>query len=116
MGYYPVVVDMTNRPVVVIGGGEVAQRKGEGVLAAGARGTVVAPKLTRALQRLLAEGQIDCVQREYRYGDLAGVFACFVATDDGAVNNDVAKEGRQRGVWVNASDDPKNCDFILPAI
>src|SRR2546422_4622974 len=40
----------------------------------------------------------------------------FVATDDGAVNAEVASEGRRRGVWVNAADDPEHCDFILPSV
>ena len=39
-----------------------------------------------------------------------------VATDDGAVNAQVAAEGTRQGLWVNAADDPANCDFILPAV
>ena len=39
-----------------------------------------------------------------------------VATDDGAINAEVPAAGKRRGIWVNAADDPKNCDFILPAV
>jgi precorrin-2 dehydrogenase/sirohydrochlorin ferrochelatase len=56
------------------------------------------------------------VARGYRPGDLAGHQLAFVATDDGAVNAAVAREGRERGVWVNAADDPAHCDFILPSV
>ncbi len=52
----------------------------------------------------------------YRPGDLEGYALAFVATDEGAVNAAVAAEGRQRRVWVNAVDDPRNCDFIMPAV
>ena len=88
----------------------------EGLLAAGAKVTVVSPDLTPDLSRLRDEGRIDCVEREYREGDLEGFQVCMVATDDGTVNAQVAREGRRRLVWVNASDDPANCDFILPSV
>ena len=116
MAYYPVFLELQDRPCLVVGGGEVAQRKVAGLLAASARVTVIAPELTRALQRLLADGDIDCVQREYQEGDLEGFEICMVATDDGAVNAQVFAEGRGRHVWVNASDDATNCDFILPSV
>lgn len=116
MGYYPIFVELQGRRCLVIGGGREAQRKVEGLLAAGGNVTVIAPKLTRDLQRCLAEGKIELVQREYHEGDVEGYEVVMVATDDGAVNAQVAAEGKRRRVWVNAADDPKNCDFILPAV
>lgn len=116
MGYYPIFVELEGRPCLVIGGGHEAQRKVAGLLAAGGKVTVIAPKLTKDLQAKLAAGEIDLEQREYREGDLAGYEVCMVATDDGAVNAEVAAEGRRAGIWVNAADDTKNCDFILPAV
>ena len=116
MGYYPVFIELEGRRCLVIGGGREAQRKIEGLLAAGGNVTVISPKLARDLQRLLAEGKIDLIQREYQEGDVEGYEVVMVATDDGAVNADVAAEGKRRRVWVNAADDTKNCDFILPAV
>ena len=116
MAYYPIFVEMKDRPCLVIGGGREAQRKVNGLLAAGARITVVAPKLTRSLEQLLAAGDIECLQREYQEGDVEGYEVVMVATDDGAINAEVAAEGKRRRVWVNAADDPRNCDFILPAV
>jgi siroheme synthase-like protein len=116
MGYYPIFVELQDRRCVVIGGGREAQRKVEGLLAAGGNVTVIAPKLTRDLQGLLAEGRIDLQQREYREGDLEGYEVVMVATNDGAVNDAVSAEGKRLRVWVNAADDTKNCDFILPAV
>jgi len=116
MAYYPIFVELQDRRCLVVGGGREAQRKVEGVLAAGGRVTVISPDLTEDLHRLLAEGRIEWTQREYQDGDLAGYEMCFVATDDGAVNATVAAEGKRQRVWVNAADDPVNCDFILPAI
>lgn len=116
MAYYPIFVELKDRACLVIGGGPEAQRKVEGLLAAEGRVTVVAPTLTRDLQRRLAAGEIDYEQREYRAGDLEGYDVCMVATDNGEVNAEVAAEGKRRRVWVNAADDPTNCDFILPAV
>lgn len=116
MGYYPVFLDLTGRPCVVIGGGVVAERKVERLLAVEASVTVISPGLTASLEALARQGRIRHVGREYGPGDLAGSELAFVATDDGQVNAAVARDGRAAGVWVNAADDPANCDFILPSV
>lgn len=116
MGYYPIFLELAGRPCIVIGGGAVAQRKVEGLMAIGASVTVISPALTDRLEGLVSEGRIRHVRREYAPGDLAGYQLAFVATDDGGVNEAIAREGRERGVWVNAADDPAHCDFILPSV
>ena len=116
MRYYPVFLDIAAKPVVVIGGGEVALRKVEGLLDAGARVTVVSPELHPDLGTLAVEGRVKHIAREYERGDLQGYVLAFVGTDDRSLNAIVAREGRERGVWVNAVDDPPNCDFIMPGI
>ena len=116
MDYYPIFVDLKGRPVTVVGGGNVAEGKVKGLLAAGADVTLVAPQLTDALREFVAAGTVRHTAREYEAGDLDGAAMCFVATDDGAINARVASDCRARGLWVNAADDPENCDFILPAV
>lgn len=116
MAYYPVFIELQDRPCLVIGGGREAQRKVEGLLAAEGTVTLVSPALTDDLKRLLADGRFTWIEREYREGDVEGYEVVMVATDDGAVNATVSAEGKRRRVWVNAADDPPNCDFILPAV
>lgn len=116
MSYYPIFVEMAGRKVVVIGGGPVAEGKVSGLLTAGATVTVIAPGLTTTLKRQHAEGRFAWLERAYAYGDVAGFDVCMVATDDGATNAEVASEARERHIWVNAADDPVNCDFILPSV
>lgn len=116
MALYPVFLEVAGRPCVVVGGGAVAEGKVNGLLAAGAAVTVVSPALTDVLREAAREGRIVHRHRVYRDGDLAGFALAFVATGDGAVNAVVAAEGRRRGVWVNAADDPAHCDFILPSV
>jgi siroheme synthase-like protein len=114
--YYPVFLDLTDGPVLVVGGGSVAEGKVEGLLAAGANVTVVSPTVTPRLAGWVAAGRIEYLARAYQPGDLAGRRLALVATDDPAVSGAVAAEGRERGIWVNAADEPARCDFILPAV
>jgi siroheme synthase-like protein len=113
---YPIVLDLAGWRCVVVGGGVVAERRVDGLLAAGASVTVVAPALTPALAALVGAGRLQHLARGYGAGDLAGFDLAFAATDAGEVNAAVALEGRRRGVWVNAADDPAHCDFFLPAL
>jgi siroheme synthase-like protein len=114
--YYPICLDLRDRPCVVIGGGNVAARKVAGLVTCGARVTVVAPALAPALEALAQQGQITAHRRAYADGDLAGAALAIAATDAPQVNARVAAEARARGVWLNAADDPQRGDFILPAV
>lgn len=114
--YYPVFLDLTDRPCLVVGGGPVAEGKVEGLLAAGARVTVVSPTVTARLAAWVAAGRVRHRPRAYRPGDLAGHQVAFTATADPPVSAAVAEEGRARGIWVNAADEPARCDFILPSV
>ncbi len=96
--------------------GPVAEGKVAGLLAAGARVTVVSPTVTARLGAWAADGRIVHRARAYRSGDLEGQDVAFSAADDPAVSTEVAAEGRARGVWVNAADEPARCDFILPSV
>ena len=117
MGYYPVFIELRDRRCLVIGGGDEAQRKVEGLLAADGRVDIISPTLTPDLQRFVDGKTIaSWQQREYRDGDVEGYEVVMVATDDGEVNAQVSAEGKRRRVWVNSADDTENCDFILPAV
>lgn len=113
---YPVMLDLTGRPCLVVGGGAIAERKVSALLEAGARVTIVSPSLTPALLRLATDAPLRWRPREYAAGDAAGFTLVMVATDDRAVNAAVAAECRKRGIWVNCADDPERCDFILPSV
>lgn len=116
MRYYPVFLDLQGKPVVVVGGGNVALQKIGNLVEAGAQVTLVSPELIPELKQYVDDGKVMHIKREYENGDMDGYFLAFVATDDGAINKVVADEARSRGVWVNAVDDVPNCDFIMPSI
>lgn len=114
--YYPVALDLRDRLCLVVGGGPVAGAKVEGLLAAGARVTVVSPELTERLAAWAIDGQIIHRPHEYREDDLDGQQLVFSATDRREVTEAVAADARRRGLWVNAADDPAFCDFLLPSV
>jgi siroheme synthase-like protein len=116
MRYYPIYLDLRRRRCLVIGGGVVAERKVAGLIESEADVTVISPSLTAQLARWVKKGRIDHVGRSYVSGDLAGYELAFVATDDTRVNTAVFREGKRRGLWINSSDDPAHCDFILPSV
>jgi siroheme synthase-like protein len=110
---YPVVLRLEGKRCLVVGGGAVARRKVEGLLAAGASVRVVAPAVDAELTAL--EG-VDVERRPYRAEDLAGCWLAVAATDDVAVQQAVFDDGEAAGVWVNAADDPDRCSCFLPAV
>lgn len=114
--YYPAFLDLRGKLVVVVGGGLVAQRKVEQLLASGARVTVVSPEATGEVAQMQAAGQITWLRREYTTGDLTGAVLAIAATDDVQVNRTVAIAARADRIMVNAVDDVEYCDFIAPAV
>lgn len=114
--YYPLFMDISRRRCLVVGGGQVAERKVERLLACGARVAVVSRDLTAWLRALREEGRIDHHDAGYRKSFLAGAFLVIGATSDDAVNDRVSRDARALGILVNIVDDPKRCDFILPAL
>lgn len=116
MGYYPLFFDITGRKCVVVGGGNVAERKVERLLACGACVEVVGKSLTPRLAAWNGEEKIVHRDADYRDSSLAGAFLVIGATDDEGVNGRIAADARRLGIPVNIVDDPARCDFILPAV
>ncbi len=112
---YPVMLNLSERPALVVGGGEVALRKAEGLLEAGARVTVLAPVCLPALRELIQRRRIALRERAFHSGDTHGFGIVFATTDDRAVNAQVFEEAKAAGIWVNVADDPELCTFHLPA-
>ncbi|MCF3137912.1 uroporphyrinogen-III C-methyltransferase [Paenarthrobacter sp. AR 02] len=102
---YPTALRLLGRPVLVVGGGPVAERRAKGLLDAGAKVTVVAPVATENLHGLAASGLLTLEQREYVTSDLDGVWFVQTATGTSAVDTQVASDAEAQRIWcVNASD------------
>jgi precorrin-2 dehydrogenase / sirohydrochlorin ferrochelatase len=116
MAYIPIFLDVTGRECVVVGGGEVAARKVESLLEAGARVTVVSPQLSPTLESLAANGSMTHIARDYQRGDIRGCVLVYAATDDPKLHRELAAEARALGIPVNVVDVPELCTFIAPAV
>ena len=110
----PVMLDLRDRRCLVVGGGNVALRKVQGLLDAGASVEVVAPWIHPDLLEL--RGSLFLRRRRYRTRHLAGAHLVITCTDDPKVNARVAAEATERRIWVNSADDPANCSFTLPSV
>lgn len=116
MKYYPVFLDIKDKKCVIVGGGEVAARKAERLLDCGAEVFVISPKLAPELAALEAQDLICHIATEYTDYFINDAALVIGATDDEEINARVSRDARAKGIPVNIVDDPKKCDFILPAL
>lgn len=114
--FYPVYLNLKGKQVVVIGGGEVAERKVESLLGTDASIVVISPEATERLSSLANDGRINLRLRPYKVGDCAGAAIVLSATADAELNRRVFEEGTAAGALVNTADQPALCDFIMPAV
>jgi len=114
--YYPIFLDVENRDVVIIGGGNVCARKAETMLRYGANVTVVSPDFTDEIETWAREGTIRIKRKEYDESDLDGASIVIASTDDESVNGRIARDCRRRRIPVNVVDVTHLCEFIVPAI
>ncbi len=112
MGYYPIMMDLAGRNCLVVGGGEIALRKAESLVEAGASVTVIAPEVDSRFEQL---GGVKVERRSWQSGDTSGFTLVLAATDDRAVNEAISREASANGIPVNVVDDPELCSFIVPS-
>jgi len=116
MKYYPVYLDLRDRPCLVIGGGTVAERKIFTLFEAGADVTIISPTLTPKLQELARTGKITHRQKNFEEQDLSNEFLVISATDSPDVNSIAAKACKKRNILVNVAVPPDECSFIVPSV
>jgi uroporphyrin-III C-methyltransferase/precorrin-2 dehydrogenase/sirohydrochlorin ferrochelatase len=109
------MLSVKDRPCLVVGGGGVALRKVQSLVAEGARVTVIAPQAVEPLEAMARRAEIVLEARAYRDGEAADFLLVFAATDRRDVNRRVFEDAERGGVWANVADDPELCSFHLPA-
>lgn len=110
---YPINLDMRGKRCVIIGGGKVAERKAQSLLAAGAEVTIIADHLTAGIQSWSQKHRCQVRQRPYQDGDLQKAFLVIAATDDPKVNAAVAAEAVCHNCLLNVIDDPSKGNFVV---
>lgn len=131
MAYFPMFVDMTERECLIVGGGNVAYRKVIVMLDFGAKVTVVAGDICDELRKLTIddiasedktgsytankENRITFIKRRFERKDCDGMEMVIAATDDNALNHEIAEYCKAKDIMVNAVDQKADCSFIFPS-
>ena len=115
MGYLSINVELSGRTCLVVGGGSVGERKVIKLIGCGATVRIVSRELSPALAAMVDRDEIEYAGREYQARFMDGAALVFVATNDSGLNEQVSRDARERGLWVNVADRPGFCSFILPA-
>jgi len=109
--YYPVFLDLKDRPVLVVGAGKIALRKTRALIEDGARVTVVAPEWEPEFEAM----PVRVVPRRFRASDLGTCLLVFAATDDRLTNHRIGVAAKGRGMLANIADSAEECGFLVPA-
>ncbi|MET0628134.1 MAG: bifunctional precorrin-2 dehydrogenase/sirohydrochlorin ferrochelatase [Acidimicrobiia bacterium] len=113
---YPANLVVDGRRCVVVGGGRIAARKIDALLAAGAQVHVIAPDVGDEVRDWADGGRLSLEERAFMPADLDGAWLATTATGVPAVDRAVYEAGEARRVWVNSADDPANCSFTLMSV
>jgi precorrin-2 dehydrogenase len=116
MSYYPVLLQLEGKSALVVGGGGVAQRKVEALLDCGAKISIVSRELTESLASMVDAGKINLLGDRFHERQLENAFVVIAATDDEDLNREISQKARERGLLINAVDQPEDCNFIVPSI
>ncbi len=116
MQTFPLFANLAGRPVLVIGGGTVAERKAHALLDAGALVHLAAPDLTPQLKLWAEQGKVLVRGQQFEAHWLDEVFLVVAATDDAVVNQTVSDAAEARKKLVNVVDNPELCSYIVPSI
>lgn len=120
--YFPLFVDISNMNIFVAGGGKIAARRVNTLLAFTRNITVAAPEVCPAIRELAEAGRITWIEDPYSVGMLEGADIVLAATDDHGVNRKIVEDCRkieaeeQHRILVNVADDKSLCDFYFPGI
>ena len=113
---YPITLDLKEKPVLIIGAGNVGERKIMSVHNAGADITVISEQYGEPVKKLAQEGKIRLIERAYQTGDCRGYLMVIGSTGSNAVNAAISEECTALGTLVNIVDQPEYCNFHVPAV
>lgn len=117
MQYFPLFLNLNDKPVLVVGGGDVACRKVDALIRAGALVTIVSPKIEPYLLELVEQKRCQWVQNFYSSELLTNDYLqVWATTDNPSLNHQVHKDAKNSRILVNVVDDQPYCDFITPSM
>ena len=109
-------IDLSDKNIVVVGGGNIATRIVKTLLSFTRNIRVVAPKVTMEMMELGKAGYVELVKRPVKRSDFRMAYMVIAATNDRKLNDEIHRICRQEGIYVNVSSDREQCDFYFPGI
>ena len=109
-------VDLSDKNIVVVGGGNIATRRVKTLLQFTRNIMVVAPQMTLELLEMGKAGQIDSQIRPVKRTDFVRAYMVIAATNDGKLNDDIYRVCKEEGIYVNVASDKDKCDFYFPGV
>ena len=116
MDYFPIFLDLKKRRCLLVGGGDIATRKGRLLSKAGAKLRIVAPEISAELRELAAQNHGEIFEREYQSSDVDDCVIVVAATDIEPLNEKISHDAKAKNIPVNVVDSPALCTYITPAI
>lgn len=116
MDYFPIFCQLNDKPCLLVGGGEIAERKARLLMDAGAQITVIAPEFTEQFSQWQAANKLSCICTAYHPDYLANKWLVIAATDDETVNQQVYQTATQQRIFCNVVDSPEQASFIMPSV
>ncbi|WP_427037092.1 precorrin-2 dehydrogenase/sirohydrochlorin ferrochelatase family protein [Cytobacillus pseudoceanisediminis] len=115
MNYFPLLMNLDYKKVVIVGGGHVARQKAEALVPTKAQVTVISPVVTEKLEQYIHEGLVTWKEKSFEPADLDDAALIFAVTNDEEVNNAV-EEAAQHWQLLSRADAKGRIDFINPAV
>ena len=115
-GYFPLFMDISDKKIVVIGGGNIAARRVKVLSQFCWNLTVVAPRIHPDLLTLEEKGQIRVIRREYEREDIYDAWMVLATTDQHKLNEEIYSVAKCLGALVNVASNREKCDFHFPGI
>ena len=116
MSKYPIFLELKDKRVVIIGGGQIASRKAEALLETGCRLVVVTKEVCTCLETLCDQHQAELICGPYMASYLGEALLVVAATNNAQVNEQIYQDCQTRQILCNVVDQPDLCDFYVPAI
>ncbi|MDR1963282.1 MAG: precorrin-6A reductase [Planctomycetaceae bacterium] len=116
--FFPLFMDLRNKKILIIGGGKIAQRRTEILHSFGAKITLLSISITKILEETVRCGEIHFVNKKYEKGDIDRFhpFLVIAATNNREVNQSIAQDAKEKGIFVIVSDNRDECNSYFPAI
>ena len=114
--FFPMFVDLSDKKIVVVGGGNIATRRVKTLLQFTRNITAVAPKTTMELHELGKAGYVNLINRPVKRSDFDMAYMVIAATNDWKLNDEIHRVCKEEGIYVNVADDKSKCDFYFPGV